>query len=57
MIWPRLTHHWSGDFFAPLYLLFVGMHGEAAAVVVHDLDGHEWVIPEGFTKRGPHQGI
>jgi len=30
----RGTHHKSGDFFAPLNLLSVGMHGDAIAVVV-----------------------
>jgi hypothetical protein len=50
------TPHRSGDLFAPLYLLSVGMHGNAVAVVVRDLDDYERVIPSGYARLRPSSG-
>jgi hypothetical protein len=33
------------------------MHGDAVAVVVHDLDEYERVVPSGYTRLGPRQGL
>jgi hypothetical protein len=50
------THHWSGDFFVPLYFLSVGMHGAVVAVVVSMIlmivDGYSC----GCTRLGPLSG-